>query len=54
MDPMKVIIEMYVDEPVSNDIDELTDSVRIAVEQIVGEADYTVADIGLSFELHDE
>ena len=53
MDPVKLTIELYINDPVSNDIDELTDLVRDAVEEKIGEADYTIADIGLTFEIDD-
>lgn len=48
---MKITVELYISEPVSNDIDELTDIVRDAVETAIGEAEYTVQDVGLDFEL---
>ena len=51
---MKLIIELYIPNPVSNDIDELTDLVRDAVDEAIGESDYVVQDIGLSFQLDDE
>lgn len=54
MDPVKLIIELYIPNPVSNDIDELTDLVRDAVDEAIGESDYVVQDIGLSFQLDDE
>ena len=51
---MKLTIELYIVDPVSNDIDDLTELVADAVENAVGEVDYVVQDIGLSFELDDE
>ena len=53
MDPVRLTIELYIPEPVSNDVDELTDLVSKAVEETVGEYDYVVQDIGLSFEIID-
>ena len=53
MDPVKVSIVLYIDEPVSNDIDELTDLVTNAVEDVIGRYDYVVTDVGLSFEIDD-
>lgn len=50
---MKLTIELYIPEPVSNDIDELSDLVSKAVEDAVGEADFVVQDVGLSFEIDD-
>ena len=50
---MKLTIEIYIPDPVSNDIDELTDIVLGAVTEAVGEVDYSIQDIGLSFELQD-
>ena len=50
---MKITVELFIDDPISNDIDELTDAVTDAVEAAVGDADYVVSDIGLSFELID-
>jgi hypothetical protein len=54
MDPVKLTIELYIDSPVSNDIDELTDLTVDAVEKAIGVSDYVVVDMGLSFELQDE
>jgi len=54
MDPVKLTIELFIPEPVSNDIDDLTDLVRDAVDEAIGESDYVVQDVGLSFELHDK
>ena len=51
---MKLTIELYINDPVSNDLDELTDLVSGAVEKAVGETDYVIQDVGLSFEIHDE
>ena len=51
---MKLIIELHIDEPISNDIDELTDITTRAVSEALGEVDYVIHDIGLSFELQDE
>lgn len=51
---MKLTIELYIDSPVSNDIDELTDIAVKAMDEAIGESDYVVADMGLSFELQDE
>jgi len=48
---VRLTIELHIDEPVSNDIDELTDIVTKAVEEAIGEADYVVQDVGLSFEI---
>ena len=53
MDPVRLTIELYIPEPASNDIDELTDLVQSAVEEAIGEADYVVQDVGLSFEISD-
>ena len=50
---MKLIIELYIEEPVSNDIDELTELVDKAIELAVGESQYVVQDVGLSFEIDD-
>lgn len=50
---MKITVELYVDDPVSNDIDDLTDLVSDAIEKAVGDADYVVSDVGLSFEIND-
>jgi len=54
MDPVKLTIELYIPEPVSNDIDELTDLATEALDKAIGESDYVVQDVGLSFEIHDE
>ena len=54
MDPVKLTIDIYIPEPLSNDIDELTDLVMDAMSEVVGKLDYAVADIGLSFEIDDE
>lgn len=51
---MKVTVELYIADPVSNDIDDLSDLVEKAVEEAIGEADYTVRDVGLSFEIDDQ
>ena len=53
MDPVKVTIELYIPEPVTNDVDELTDLVTAAVEKAIGEFDYVVQDVGLAFEIQD-
>jgi hypothetical protein len=53
MDPVKLTVELHIDEPVSNDIDELADIVTKAIDQAVGESDYVVVDVGLSFEIDD-
>ena len=53
MDPVKLTIELYLPDPVSNDIDELTELVSDAVEEVLGEVDYVVQDVGLSFEIND-
>ncbi len=53
MDPVKLTIELYIPDPISNDIDDLTDIVSDAVEKAVGEVDYVVQDVGLSFEIND-
>lgn len=50
---MRVSVILYISEPVSNDIDELTDIVAEAVEEAVGESDYVLQDMGLSFEIND-
>lgn len=50
---MKLTIELFIDEPASDDIDELTELVSTAVEHAVGEADFIVSDVGLNFELND-
>ena len=54
MDPVKLTLEIYIPEPVSNDIDELSDLVTKAIDDAIGESDYVVQDVGLSFELQDE
>jgi len=53
MDPVKLTIEIFIDEPVSNDIDELTDLAAAAIAEAIGEVDYVVNDVGLQFELND-
>lgn len=50
---MKLTIELYIPNPISNDIDELTDLVTEAVEDVIGDVDYVVQDMGLSFQLDD-
>jgi len=50
---VKLTIELYIPDPLSNDVDELTDQVSAAVEKVIGEVDYVVQDVGLSFELQD-
>ena len=50
---MKLTLELYIPEPTGNDIDELTDLVRRAVDKAIGESDYVVQDVGLSFEIND-
>ena len=50
---MKITIELYIDEPISNDIDELTDIVTKAIDDSVGESDFVIADVGLAFEIDD-
>ena len=52
--PVKLTLELYIPFPVSNDIDELSDLITKAVDEAVGESDYVVQDVGLSFELQDE
>lgn len=51
---MKLTLELYIPEPASNDIDDLTDLVRAAVDKAIGESDYVIQDVGLSFEINDE
>ena len=51
---MKLTLELYIPDPVSNDIDELSDLVTEAVDKVIGEFDYVVQDVGLSFEIQDE
>ena len=50
---MRISIVLYIDEPASNDIDELTELTTNAVEDAIGKADYVVTDVGLSFEIDD-
>jgi len=54
MDPVKLTIELYIPNPASNDIDELTDLASEAIDKAIGEVDYVIQDVGLSFQLDDE
>ena len=51
---MRLMIEMFIDEPVSDDVDVLTELTTNAISEAIGEADFVVQDIGLSFELQDD
>lgn len=53
MDPVRLTIEMLIPEPATNDVDELTDLVSAAVDKAVGQYDYVVQDVGMSFEIQD-
>ena len=53
MDPVRLTIELYIPEPVSNDVDDLADLVSVAVEKAIGQYDYVVQDVGMSFEIQD-
>lgn len=50
---MKLTLELYIPFPTSNDIDELSDLVTKAVDDAIGESDYVVQDVGLSFQIDD-
>lgn len=51
---MKLTLELYIPYPASNDIDELSDLVTKAVDDAIGESDYVVQDVGLSFQIDDQ
>lgn len=53
MIPMRVSLEFYIPDPLNEDVEELEAQVKEAIEEIVGEVDYTVSDYGLNFELQD-
>ena len=53
MDPIRITIELYIPEPVTNDVDDLTELVTAAVEEVIGQYDYVVQDVGMSFEIQD-
>ena len=49
---MKISIDLYLDETYSADeLDELSELVREAIEEKVASVEYIVQDIGLNFEL---
>jgi hypothetical protein len=53
MDPIKLTLEIFIPEPASNDIDELSGLVCGAIDKAVGEYDYVIEDVGMSFEIQD-
>lgn len=53
MDPMKITLELYIPDPLSNDIDELSELITDAVQEVVGEVDYVVQDVGLQLQIQD-
>lgn len=55
---MRLSLEFYIDDPVpTEDLDDLSDLVRAAIDKHIGEVDYMVQDIhnyDVSFELLDD
>ena len=50
---MRISLEFFIPDPVNEDLEDLESAVREAIEDVIGEVDYTVTDYGLNFELQD-
>lgn len=51
MVPLKLTLEFYLDAVSADDLDELGDLVREAIDEKIGETEYMIQDVGLQFEI---
>ena len=48
---MRLMLEFYLDEVSAEDLDDLSDMVRAAIDEKIGETEYMIQDVGINFEI---
>lgn len=54
MNPVRITLDFSIPEPLTDDLEELENTMREFIDEHIGEVDYVVSDYGLHFELQDD